>query len=70
MLTNLKLLRMSKQISQGEAAKEVGVSQGWYSLIESGRLQPTESVSKRLSEVFMHPVDELLMAVNVESLVN
>jgi len=70
MITVLKVIRMAKNITQAEAAKKVRISQGWYSLIESRRLAPTEAIKERLSQAFNMPADKLLQEADIESITN
>lgn len=67
MVTKLKVIRLSWRMSQTEAAKKAGLSQSWYSLIESGRLQPNEDQKERLSKAFGRPADELLSPIMLEN---
>jgi Zn-dependent peptidase ImmA (M78 family)/DNA-binding XRE family transcriptional regulator len=48
----LKLLRKSRNISQNEICKQVGLSQGNYSKVEHGLLEPSEIFVKQVSSFF------------------
>jgi transcriptional regulator with XRE-family HTH domain len=67
-VTKLKVIRLSKRMTQTEAAKKAGLSQSWYSLIESGRLQPNDEQKKRLTKAFGCPAEELLSPVILENM--
>lgn len=69
MVTALKVIRLSRQLTQAKAAELTGVSPSWYSMIETGRLQPTNPVKERLSRVFGKPADELLKPITLENVV-
>ena len=42
-MLKIKLLRMSKGLSQWELSRGAGMSQGRYSMIERGLIDPTEA---------------------------
>lgn len=65
MVTTLKVLRMNNNMTQAEAAQKAGLSQPWYSLIESGRLQPSETQKKNISIVFGISADKLFQKVDI-----
>lgn len=67
-MKNLKVVRMAMGLSQGAAAKKVGLSPGWYSLIESGKLQASDRAKEKLTMVFGMPAEELLSDVKIERL--
>ncbi|MBA5870900.1 MAG: helix-turn-helix domain-containing protein [Nitrospira sp. CR2.1] len=50
-MLKIKLLRMSRNLSQWELSQRVGVSQGRYSMIERGLIEPTETERIRLAHV-------------------
>jgi transcriptional regulator with XRE-family HTH domain len=47
---NLKKIRTEKGISQGDIAKELGVSRGYISNIEHGKMNPTLATIARLAK--------------------
>ncbi len=50
-MLKIKLLRMSRSLSQWELSRTVGVSQGRFSMIERGLIEPTEAERIRLASV-------------------
>lgn len=64
-MTTLKIVRMSKHMTQADVAQKAGLTQPWYSLIESGRLQPNESQKKRISEVIGVPAEKLFQPFEI-----
>jgi len=50
-MLKIKLLRMSRGISQWEVSHQIGMSQGRYSMIERGLIEPTPEERARLAEV-------------------
>lgn len=57
---NLKKIRTAKGMSQGDIAKELGVSRGYLSNIEHGKMNPTLSTIVKLSGVLKISPDTLL----------
>ena len=49
--SNLKRIRNKKKISQGDIAKQLGVSRGFISTIESGKTNPTLATIAKLAKV-------------------
>lgn len=58
-MLRIKLLRMSKRLSQWELARLCGVSQGRYSMVERGLIAPTEDERERLSKILQAPPSTL-----------
>ena len=56
----IKQLRTLKKLSQKEVALELGINQGQYSRIESGKVEPTLSSLDRIAKVFDISLSELL----------
>ena len=56
----IKQLRTLKKLSQKEVALELGINQGQYSRIESGKVEPTLSSLDRIAKVFDISISELL----------
>jgi transcriptional regulator with XRE-family HTH domain len=57
---NLKKIRTKKGISQGDIAKELGVSRGFISTIENGKTNPTLATIAKLAKAVGVSVNELL----------
>ncbi len=56
---NLKRIRNAKGISQGDIAKELGVSRGFVSTIENGKTNPTLATIAKLAKAIGVSVSEL-----------
>lgn len=67
MITNLRVIRTSMGLTQGQAADKIGISRGLYSPIESGRYNPTETIKEKLADFFGHSADDLLKPATVLS---
>lgn len=50
-MLKIKLLRMSRNWSQWELSRTAGMSQGRYSMIERGLIEPTDEERARLASV-------------------
>ena len=57
---NLKRIRTKKNISQGDIARDLGVSRGFISTIENGKTNPTLSTISKLAKALGVSTDELL----------
>ena len=57
---NLKRIRNKKAISQGDIARELGVSRGFVSTIENGKTNPTLSTISKLAKALNVSTNELL----------
>ena len=57
---NLKRIRTTKGISQGDIARSLGVNRGFISNIENGKTNPTLATIARLAKAVRVSVDELL----------
>ena len=57
---NLKRIRTEKNISQGDIARELGVSRGFVSNLENGKTNPTLATISRVAEALGVSTDELL----------
>ena len=57
----IRVLRVARDISQGELARAVNVSPGYLSLVESDKREPSLSFLKRLASYFNIPVGFLLL---------
>lgn len=69
-VTRLKLIRMNRGLSQREVAKKLCISRPWYTLIEGGRLIPSNEVKSRLNEMFGEPSEELLQPIILQGQLN
>jgi transcriptional regulator with XRE-family HTH domain len=57
---NLKRIRTKKAISQGDIARELGVSRGFVSTIENGKTNPTLTTISKLAKALKVSTNELL----------
>ena len=57
---NLKRIRTTKGISQGDIARSLEVNRGFISNIENGKTNPTLATIARLATAVRVSVDELL----------
>jgi len=57
---NMKRIRSSKGLTQGDIFRFLGVSRGFISNIESGKTNPTLSTIAKLAKALGVSVDELL----------
>jgi len=57
---NLKRIRTKKAISQGDIARELGVSRGFVSTIENGKTNPTLSTITKIAKALNVSTNELL----------
>ena len=57
----IRVLRVARDLSQGELARAVKVSPGYLSLVESDKREPSLSFLKRLASHFNIPVGFLLL---------
>ena len=57
---NLKRIRTKKAISQGDIARELGVSRGFVSTIENGKTNPTLSTIAKIAKALGVSTNELL----------
>lgn len=57
---NLKTFRQLKGMTQQQVADEIGISQGNYSGLESGKFQPSLNTLKLLADLFGQSIDELV----------
>ena len=57
---NLKRVRTTKQMSQGDIARALDVDKGYISNIENGKKNPTLSTLTRLAESLGVGVDDLI----------
>lgn len=55
----LKIKRWESGIKQYELAILLGCSSTYLSMVENGRIEPTESFKIKVAEIFNVPVDEL-----------
>jgi transcriptional regulator with XRE-family HTH domain len=64
-LLDIKAIRLALGKDQLEMAKKLGISRPWYSLLENGRLKPTDAIKKRMEQVYGKPANELLSPVSL-----
>lgn len=57
---NLRRIRTTKGISQGDIARSLEVSRGFVSTIENGKTNPTLATIAKLAKAVGVSVDELL----------
>ena len=57
----IRVLRVARDLSQGELARAVKVSPGYLSLVESDKREPSLSFLKKLASYFKIPVGFLLL---------
>ena len=67
-MTNLKLIRLVKNMSQSEISKSIRISRQRYSMIEHGRLIPTKYVAEKIEQSFQKSMEFLLDTPNYENL--
>lgn len=60
METNLKTIRIKKGLSQGEAAKMIGITQQRLSHYEVGIRKPGIEIFKKAADVYGVTIDELI----------
>jgi len=58
-MTNLKIVRMKKGISQWKLASQIGIDPSKLSQIETGRLEPSEDVKKACARMLKMSVKNL-----------
>ena len=61
----IKALRLAHNYSQKEVAKGVGVSQGTYSDLESGKNDPSLSTLQKLSDFYEELIDSLVQPFRI-----
>ena len=59
MLTSLKVERMKAGLMQWELARDLGMDPTKLSMIETGRLVPTEELKRAISKALKRPVEAL-----------
>ena len=64
MLNPIRKARLLAGLSQGDLAREMGLSQGAVSLWERGKTSPSAPKLKRLAVLLNTTVDELLKEVS------
>jgi len=57
---NLKRTRTKKSISQGDIARDLGVSRGFISTIENGKTNPTLATIAKLAKALGVSIVELI----------
>ena len=59
MVTNLKIVRIKRGIPQWKLASQIGIDNTKLSLIETGRLEASDSIKKKCSRLLNLPIKEL-----------
>ena len=52
-------MRKNKHFTQTDLANLVGISTGYYSMLEAGRRQPSVKVAKKIAEILNFPWEDL-----------
>lgn len=66
-MLRIKLLRLSATQSQWDLARAAGMSQGRYSMIERGLIEPTPDERERLATILRVPAATLFRSAVRES---
>ncbi|MEI7509256.1 MAG: helix-turn-helix transcriptional regulator [Flavobacterium sp.] len=59
MTNNLKALRATKNISQDELSRQIGVSRQTINAMEKGKYVPSTVLALKLARFFEKPVEEI-----------
>lgn len=62
-MTNLKLWRLTNNLTQPDAARRCGLGLSAYCLIEAGRLRPSQVQADKLAAVFGGRAPEMLLRI-------
>lgn len=57
---NLKRIRLSKGITQGDIVRKLGVSRGFISNIENGKANPTLATIAKLAKALEVSIEKLI----------
>jgi len=57
---NLKRIRLTKGITQGDIVRKLGVGRGFISNIENGKANPTLATIAKLAKALGVPIGELI----------
>lgn len=60
----LKIKRWERGIKQYELAILLGCSSTYLSMVENGRVEPTEKFKTKVAEIFNAPVDQLFQPIS------
>jgi transcriptional regulator with XRE-family HTH domain len=60
MVTRLKLLRTGRGLTQWDLSHAIAISPSRYSLIERGKLSPSDEERERLAQILEAPASTLL----------
>ena len=60
----LKIKRWERGIKQYELAILLGCSSTYLSMVENGRVEPTEKFKTKVAEIFNAPVDQLFKPIS------
>lgn len=58
-MLRIKVLRLSRGMSQWDLSQASGMSQGQYSMVERGLINPTDNERERLARVLSVPASTL-----------
>lgn len=61
LLDTLKKIRSDTNLSVEETAKRIGISKGYYSMIENGQRGLSYSMAKRIAAVFNLKPDDIFL---------
>lgn len=56
----LRVVRVSRDMSQWDVADSIGISQGKYSMIERGQVKPSSQELRRIADLLRAPANSLL----------
>ena len=56
MLTPIKLARLQKGLRQWDLCRELGISESYFSRIETGKVRPSDQQAKRIAELLDCPI--------------
>ncbi len=65
MLTHLKEIRESNDLTQQDVADEIGVSKGYYSLIENGKRGLSYVTAQEIAAVFGLKPDDIFLNIEL-----
>lgn len=55
-------LRGSRNLTQDDVARAIGITRAYYGMIESGRREPSLEIARRIAEYFDTTVEALFFA--------
>jgi len=60
-MTNIKLRRMLQNLRARDIARQLGVSKGYYSMVECGKRIPSQKLKIKMSRILRASVEELFL---------